>query len=455
MNKQAPSGIERRRKTLIVGLGKTGLSCARFLASRGVPWAVTDTRKAPPGLQQLEQELPDAGLFLGGFDPDVFRAAERLVVSPGVAITEPLIQQAIAQGIPVLGDIELFCQVARAPVAVITGSNGKSTVTTLLGEMAKAAGVQVRVGGNLGQPALDLLDDDAELYVLELSSFQLETTHTLKPQVAVVLNVSPDHLDRYPDLQHYADAKAKAYHQARDRIVNRDDPLVVAMTASDADTIGYTLGVPRDQDFGLLSTELGQCLCRGGNPLLPVSELKIFGSHNQQNALAALAMGSALELPMAAMLDALRTFRGLPHRTQFVGEHGGVCWYNDSKSTNPGACIAALEGFHEAGGKSKTILIAGGDGKGADFAPLGPVVARTCRAVVLIGRDAGLIAAALLPETRVIRADSMEEAIALATEQALPGDRVMLSPACASFDMFNNYAHRGEVFVALLGRFFQ
>ncbi len=453
--KQLPSGKERRRKTLIVGLGKTGLSCARYLASRGVPWAVTDTRENPPGLEQLNREMPDAGLFLGSFNADVFRAAERLVVSPGVPLSEKLIQQAIKQGLPVLGDIELFCQAVKAPVAVVTGSNGKSTVTTLVGEMTKAAGLRVGVGGNLGMPALDLLSEDTELYVLELSSFQLETTYSLRPQVAAVLNVSPDHLDRYRDLQEYADTKAKVYHQAGIKIVNRDDPRVTAMVAETDIVLGYTLEAPREGDFGLLQASDGCWIAQGSRPLLAVSELLIPGRHNQQNALAALAMGTALDLPEELMLETLRTFPGLPHRTQFVGEHRGVRWYNDSKGTNPGACVAALEGLHEQESDARTVLIAGGDSKGADFSPLGPVVSRTARAVVLIGRDADLIASALEPGVPVFRAGNMEEAVALAAEQALEGDRVLFSPACASFDMFDNYEHRGAVFIKMLVRFFQ
>ncbi len=448
-----PSKRERRRKTLIVGLGRTGLSCARYLATRGVASAVTDSREHPPGLDQLRMELPDIGLFLGHFDPSVFAAAERLIVSPGVSIREPLIRDAVAHGIPVLGDIELFAQVAKAPVAVITGSNGKSTVTSLLGDMALAAGRRVKVGGNLGEPALDLLSDETELYLLELSSFQLETTYSLMPKVAVVLNVSADHMDRYDGLQDYADTKAKVYEQAEIRVFNRDDPMVMAMRQGDNGDLFFTLSDPTTSGiFGLRRVDGVVWIACGKENLFPASELRLPGRHNLVNALAALALGTALGLPLAAMREALRSFRGLPHRTEFVGEHEGVDWFNDSKGTNPGACIAALEGLHSEEGAARTVLIAGGEAKGADFSPLVPVVARTARAVVLIGRDAPLIEQVLGDVVPLMHARDLEDAVALAAAQALPGDRVLLSPACASFDMFRNYEQRGEAFMAAVGR---
>lgn len=441
-------------KTLVVGLGKTGLSCARFLASRGVAVAVTDSRAEPPGLARLRGELPDLALFLGGFDPAVFEAAQRLVVSPGVSIREPLIHAAAVRGVPVIGDVELFAQVADAPVAAISGSNGKSSVTTLLGEMALAAGLRTGVGGNLGEPALDLLDRPAELYVLELSSFQLETTSSLRPRAAVVLNVSPDHMDRYTDLQHYADAKARIYAGAEVGVFNRDDPRVMAMHREGGEALFFSLGPPAEDTFGLRGDARDEWLCFGGEALLPSAELKTPGRHNIANALAALAMGSAMGLPMPAMLRALGEFRGLPHRTQFIAERDGVRWYNDSKGTNVGACVAALEGLR-GGDRERTVLIAGGDGKGADFSGLKPVVAAHARAVVLIGRDAGVIEQALDGVVPVAHAVDMDEAVARAAEFALPGDRVLLSPACASFDMYRGYEHRGEVFVDALGRLLQ
>jgi UDP-N-acetylmuramoylalanine--D-glutamate ligase len=437
-------------RVLVVGLGKTGMSCARFLARSGAAVAVTDTRVEPPGLDAIRRELPDVALFLGGFDRSAFAAAELVVVSPGVSVEEPAIREARARGVPVLGDVELFAQAVQAPVAAITGSNGKSTTTMLLGEMARIAGRRVAVGGNLGEPALDLLDPAVELYVLELSSFQLETTESLAPAVATVLNVSADHMDRYADLGAYAAAKARIFRSAAVAVVNRDDPAVVAMPGG-RERRGFTLGEPAAGDYGVRLRDGVAWLCRGDEPLLPAADVAIPGSHNRANALAALAMGDALGLPLDAMREALRGFRGLPHRTQLVAEVGDVRYYDDSKGTNVGATAAALEGFAD-GTAARTVLIAGGDGKGQDFSALGPLLARTARCVVLIGRDAPLIEAALDAATPRVRARDMADAVRLAAANARPGDRVLLSPACASFDMFRNYEHRGEVFAEAVRR---
>ncbi len=440
-------------KTLIVGLGKTGLSCARYLHNQGILVAVTDSRQHPPGLQALRAEMPDLALFLGGFDREVFAAAEQLVVSPGVSVAEPLIQEALARGVPVIGDIELFARAVRAPVAAITGSNGKSTVTTLLAEMARYAEWKTAAGGNLGDPALELLNRDSGFYVVELSSFQLETTHSLRAKAAAVLNVSLDHMDRYPDIDAYAAAKSKVYRGAEVGVINRDDERVLAMQGLAQHELGFTLGRPQGSDYGLGAHQGETWLCRGAQPLLPVSQLRLPGRHNLANGLAALALGEASGLPMPAMLEALRRFRGLAHRTQLVADKRGVRWYNDSKGTNVGATIAALEGLHAKAGDSRTLLIAGGDGKGADFAPLAPVVARTARAVILMGKDAGLIERTLRPSgVPLIGVANMDEAVALALQHAHPGDRVLLSPACASFDMYRDYVARGEAFVAAVGR---
>jgi len=446
-------------KTLIVGLGRTGLSVARHLVARGEQVAVVDSRAQPPGLAALRAELPDVALFLGGFDDAAFAHADRLVVSPGVALDIPQIAAAQKRGVPVLGDVELFLQAARAPVAVITGSNGKSTVTTLLGEMARESGRHVAVGGNLGQPALDLLADDIELYVLELSSFQLDTTHSLRAEVATVLNLSPDHLDRYGDMAGYAASKSRALQGARVGVYNADDPRVMAMTGSDQQwcfTLGEPLAMVDDvfhcqRVFGVRELEDGPWLCRAGQPLLPAAEVRIPGRHNRANALAALAMGSALDLDLDAMCEVLRGFPGLPHRTQFVAELGGVHWYNDSKGTNVGACIAALEGLAQ-GDATRTVLIAGGDCKGADFAELVPAIESHVRALVLIGRDAQDIARAVAGRVLVHHAEDMADAVRQAAELSRPGDRVLLSPACASFDMFRDYMERGDAFMTAVGR---
>jgi UDP-N-acetylmuramoylalanine--D-glutamate ligase len=432
-------------RTLIVGLGSTGLSCARFLAGRGEQLAIADSRSDPPGLAELQAEMPDIAVFLGPFADAPIATADRLVVSPGVAVSTPEIAAAQQQGVPVIGDIELFAQYANAPVVAITGSNGKSTVTTIVGEMAQASGVRVAVGGNLGTPALDLLDDEVELYVLELSSFQLETTYSLKPAVAAVLNISADHMDRYRGVAAYAATKARIFNAAGVGVFNADDPMVAAMQGAD-DRWYFTLGDSEDRKmFGVSSIDDKAYLCRGEQPLIAVDDLQMPGAHNRANALAALAIGTALGLELNAMLNVLRRFPGLPHRTEFVAEIRGVRWYNDSKGTNVGAAIAALRGLDTAD-QSRTVLIAGGDCKGADFSELAPVLEACARAVILIGRDAPMIAAVIPQSVVAIDVTSMQEAVERAAETALPGDRVLLSPGCASFDMFSGFAERGEVF---------
>lgn len=438
-------------KTLIVGLGVTGLSCVRFLAGQGVQLAVADSRKEPPGLRELNDEFPDIAVFLGPFDDKLFDSADRLIVSPGVPVATPQIDAVRRRGVPVIGDIELFAQNAAAPIVAITGSNGKSTVTTLLGEMARTTGLNAVTGGNLGTAALDLLDDEAELYVLELSSFQLETTHSLQAAVACVLNVSPDHMDRYESVDEYAAAKARILQGAGVGVYNADDPLVAAMSGSD-DAWYFTLGESQhDKMFGVCSLDGDEYLCRGEHPLLAVGEVRMPGLHNRANALAALAMGTALGFDLTAMLDTLRSFRGLPHRTEFVAEIDGVSWFNDSKGTNVGATVAALQGL-DRGDASRTVLIAGGDCKGAEFSVLTDVLARCVRGVVLIGRDASEIAAVIPDSVEQALAAGMDDAVEKAAAMASPGDRVLLSPACASFDMFSGFAERGERFMQAVRR---
>jgi len=441
-------------KALILGLGKTGLSCARYLGKQGVTVAAMDSRPAPPKLVTARQELPDLTLFLGGFDPDVIRAAEWLIVSPGVSLQEPPITEAVARGVPVMGDIELFARASRTPVAAITGSNGKSTVTTLLGWMAHLSGIRAAVGGNLGQPALELLDDDVALYVLELSSFQLESTRSLKPEVATVLNVSADHMDRYDGLDDYAAAKQRILSGARTAVLNLDDLQVRAMTGIATRDLGFSLGPPgQASDFGLIEHAGISWVACGSERLLPISEVAIKGRHNLANALAALAMGQACGLSEAAMLEALRIFPGLPHRTALVANKGGIDWYDDSKGTNPGATVAALKGLIDPTGSGRAVLIAGGEGKGADFTLLAAAVERTARAVVLIGRDAPLIERALADRVEILHARDMLDAVRRAFAAARPGDCVLLSPSCASFDMFEDYAHRGQVFATAVEAF--
>lgn len=437
---------QHHRRVLIVGLGKTGLSCARFLAARGVEVAITDTRPQPPELDTLQRELPDVALFLNGFDDKVFASADELVLSPGVSMQEPVIQQAIARGVPVLGDIELFARTAQAPVIAITGSNGKSTVTTLVGIMAREAGLDMRVGGNLGTPALDLLEEhEPDGYVLELSSFQLETTASLCARAAVVLNVSLDHMDRYAGLEQYAAAKQRVYRGDGVMVLNADDPCVMKMQQPGRRVIRFTLHEPQADEYGVRASEGELWLCRGADKLLPQSAMKIKGLHNVANALAALALGEASGFEQQAMLRALGEFPGLAHRTQWVAEQGGVCWYNDSKATNVGATVAAVAGLSAAGGK--LVLIAGGDGKGADFSPLRGVLQGVVRSVVLMGRDAPLLEQALQGSVPLLHAADMRDAVRQAYAVAQPGDTVLLSPACASLDMYRNYEERGADFI--------
>lgn len=343
------------------------------------------------------------------------------------------------------GDIELFARHAKAPIVAITGSNAKSTVTTLVGDMARAAGKRVAVGGNLGTPALDLLADDIELYVMELSSFQLETTERLNAEVATVLNVSEDHMDRYADMQAYHLAKHRIFRGARQVVVNRGDALSRPLVADQLPCWSFGLNKPDFKAFGLIEEDGEKYLAYQFEKLMPVRELKVRGAHNQANALAALALGHAVGLPFESMLAALREFTGLAHRCQWVRELRGVAYYDDSKATNVGAALAAIEGLG-ADIDGKLVLIAGGDGKGADFSGLTAPVARYCRAVVLLGRDAELIAAALGDAVPLVRVKTLDEAVQRCAELAREGDAVLLSPACASLDMFKNFEERGRLF---------
>lgn len=432
---------------IVVGLGKSGMSVVRHLARRGLPFAVADTRVNPPELATLKAEYPDVQVRCGELDVEFLCAASELLVSPGLAISTPALQEAVARGVKLSGDIELFAREAKAPIIAITGSNAKSTVTTLVGEMAAAAGRKVAVGGNLGTPALDLLADDVELYVLELSSFQLETTGQLNAEVATCLNISEDHMDRYSGLPAYHQAKHRIFRGARQVVVNRDDRLSRPLVADDLPTWTFGLGKPDFKGFGLFEEKGEKYLAFQFDALMPVRELKMRGAHNQSNALAALALGHAVGLPFEPMLETLRQFAGLPHRCQWVGQRGDVSYYDDSKATNVGAALAAIEGLG-ADIDGKLVLIAGGDGKGADFSALRAPISRYCRAVVLLGRDAQRLADALADATTLVHVATLDEAVQRAAESAQPGDAVLLSPACASLDMFKNFEERGRLFAA-------
>ena len=429
---------------LVVGLGVTGLSLVEYLVTRGVTVTVTDSRTHPPGLVQLRARYPQVTVLTGGFDAAAFATADRILISPGVALHQPLVRQAIARGVPVEGDIELFARVVDAPVVAITGSNGKSTVTQWVGEMAKAAGWDVRIGGNLGTPALTLLGAaPPDLYVLELSSFQLETLSSLAPAAAAVLNVSADHLDRYDTPADYVAAKARIYRHARHCVVNWDDAAVMAMPHRGTVST-FSVRAP-DADCRLADRDGQPWLWLRDCPLAPVPALKLTGVHNHANALAALALADAVSIPVAAMRAALAEFGGLPHRMEALSTVDNVCWYNDSKGTNVGAAVAAIQGV-----RRPLIWIAGGDGKGADFTALGAVASEFVRHAVLLGRDAARLAAALPASLAVTRVATLKDAVLTAHRLAVPGDAVLFSPACASLDMFRDYAERGERFRELV-----
>ena len=442
------SVIVSDRRTLVVGLGKTGLSCVRYLSGTGRDIAVADSRQNPPGLDALKAGWPDVPVYLGDFDAGLFARFNELVVSPGISIADPAIAGAAQKGAVIRGDIDLFAEAADAPIIAITGSNGKTTVTTLVGEMARAAGRKVQVGGNIGTPALDLLGQGADLYVLELSSFQLETTAELNALVATVLNVSDDHMDRYADKMAYFQAKQRIYRGCRNAIVNLDDALSTPMARDNLKFVCFGFNRVNPDTFSTRDDERGTWITFGFDNLVLASELNLIGQHNLSNVMAALALGHAGGLPMEPMLQVAREFRGLPHRCEFIRQLGGVDYVNDSKGTNVGATVAAIASL--APEQGKVVLIAGGDGKGADFSPLATPVAKHCRAVVLIGRDAHAIAGVLPDDTVVVMADSLASAVADARELAHEGDRVLLSPACASLDMFRDYNDRGDQFRTLV-----
>ncbi len=444
---------ENAKRALVVGLGLTGQSCVRHLVAEGYAVSGVDTRLQPPKLDEMHRDFPGMELHTGGMPDRKFDDPGLLVVSPGLSLKEGPVARAIAHGAQPVGDIELFARALRArlklaepanlPVLAITGANGKSTVTAMTGAICAAAGLATEVGGNIGTPALELLDrNTAEVYVLELSSFQLETTWTLNPRAAVVLNITPDHMDRYADMEEYAAAKARIFMGSGVRVLNADDARVMAMTGAGCPVIRFGLGQPSvSGDYGLRDRNGETWLVRGDTALMPASEVPLPGRHNLANALAAIALAQALGVSDAHCRAAIRGFRGLPHRTELVAEIDGVRWINDSKGTNVGATVAALAGM-----TAPVVLIAGGDGKGQDFRPLREPLAKRGRALVLIGRDAPLIRQAVGDAVALRDATDLPAAVRVARSLAQRGDIVLLSPACASFDMFRNYEHRGDVF---------
>ncbi len=442
----------QNKSVLVLGLGETGLSMVRWLSMQHASLRVADSRNAPPSLNQVSQYVAAEQIFCGNFTDALFDGIELIAISPGVPLRDPAVARAVARGVKVVGDIELFAQSLpkknRPHILAITGSNGKTTVTSMMEHLCKAAGKDAVAAGNISPAVLDVVLErgvnQPEVWVLELSSFQLETTRSLKADAATVLNISEDHLDRYPSMDEYSAAKANILDGCGVQVLNRDDARSMSMAHPERKTITFGLNVPaNEEDFGVDYDGDEIWLMQGTQRLLKASELQIFGLHNIANALAALALARAINFPMHTLLAALRSFKGLPHRVERVAVIDDVTYYDDSKGTNVGATVAALEGLGY-----KSVLIAGGEGKGQDFTPLKQAVMKNARAVVLIGRDATLIAAALGGSgVFVVYAKDMEAAVRQATHLAEKGDAVLLSPACASFDMFRNYEHRAEVFV--------
>ncbi|MGL6223605.1 MAG: UDP-N-acetylmuramoyl-L-alanine--D-glutamate ligase, partial [Steroidobacteraceae bacterium] len=408
-------------RALVLGLGRTGVSAARYLDRKGLAVRVADTRATPPGIDQLRNDVPSAELRTGAFSAGLLDDVAQVVISPGLSLQEPVVRAALERGLPVVGDIELFARAADAPVAAVTGTNGKSTVTTLVAKLAAAGGCSALAGGNLGEPALDLLRRPTPgLYVLELSSFQLETTHSLRTATSTVLNVTPDHMDRYSSLEDYAAAKARIFDGCDVAVINADDPLVRTMPRAGQAVVSFSL-VSRDADYTLEQVP-EPMIVRRGEPLLPLSSMRLQGLHNAANAMAALAMVEALDLPLAPALAALCAFGGLPHRSQWVADIHGVRFINDSKGTNVGATLAAVQGM-----SGPLVVIAGGDGKNQDFSELREAFRGKVRHVVLIGRDAAALAATLAGICSTERAADMGAAVRAAQAAARNGDTVLLS----------------------------
>ena len=439
--------IQRGGLKVVAGLGISGVSAVNFLHEHGYHVAVTDSREVPPGHDQIPTDVQTS---FGQFDQELLLQAEEIIISPGLDPKLPEIQAAIAKGIPVVSEIQILRRATDKPIVAITGSNAKSTVTTLMGLMAQDAGVKAAIGGNLGRPALDLTHDDPDVYILELSSFQLETTSNLNAEVAVVLNMSEDHLDRHGDMAGYHAAKHRIFQGVKKVVYNRDDSLTRPLVPDVTPMQSFGLNAPDLNQYGVLREDDGTIwLARGRERLLKSSEMYIQGTHNVANALACLALGEAMGLPLDKMLDTLKTFKGLEHRCEFVKDVNGVRYYNDSKGTNIGATLAALDGLGAAieaqGGKVAIIL--GGQGKGQDFTALRASLQKYAKVAVLIGEDRPIIEKAIEGTTTLLHAESLSEAVALCQQSTQVHDVVLLSPACASFDMFTGYPQRGHHFV--------
>lgn len=433
------------KKIAIVGLGISNIAVVSYLLKQNIKTiSVFDTRTNPP----LAEELPNGIDFhLGALDKHLLSQFDILVVSPGIAIETPEIQYAKSKGALLVGDIELFAQVNKVPTVGITGSNGKSTVTALVGYMQEKAGIEVEVGANFGYAVFDILNPRVESYVLELSSFELETTSSLVLDAGVILNVSEDHLDRYDgDIEKYAATKRRIFKNCKKIIVNRNDPRTFPESAEEKARIFASFGLD-NQDYGREVTPETTWLTVKGKRVLDTRELIICGTHNELNALAAMALADACGIPRDVQLQALKTFSGLEHRCQLVSILDGISFYNDSKATNVASSQAAIEGLchrHPNG----LILLAGGLGKGQDFTPLKKYIGKEVSCIYCFGKDADKILA--LDSERCIGVLNMRQAIRMAFENAKPGQGILLSPACASFDQFKGFDERGRVFVNLV-----
>lgn len=439
---------------LVVGLGKTGQSIARYLQRRDLSFSIFDTRKAPELEAECQREFPNVPIYLEAFPRERLHHISAIIASPGVPLETDCMIAAKALGIPVYGDIECLArEVHDKKIVAITGTNGKSTVTSLVGLMAQAHGLNTAVAGNIGTPVLDLLADETnyDVWVLELSSFQLDLTETLKPSTATILNISPDHLDRHHTMAAYIAAKQRVYQHASAIVYNRDDELTKPSLNTDSRITNFGLESASTGKWGMLKDKDDLFLAYGDTLIVAVSDLKIKGRHNWANALAACALAYHIGIPFTAMRNVLTTFSGLLHRSQWVRTLDSVDWIDDSKGTNVGATQSAIAGVGGAI-SGKVVLIAGGQGKGADFKFLRESVANHVRAIVLLGQDADKLDAALSDLVPVTRVTSLEDAVDTARTIAVPGDVVLLSPACASLDMFRDYNHRGEVFKDLVGK---
>ncbi|HBH11128.1 MAG: UDP-N-acetylmuramoyl-L-alanine--D-glutamate ligase [Legionellales bacterium] len=440
------NSVDLHYDAIVVGLGKTGLSCFRYLSNQGLSVAITDSRETPPELSKLQEEFESAPTYLGQINEKALLASDQIILSPGISLDHKSIKLSIENNIPVFGDIELFCQEAKAPIIAISGSNGKSTVTTMVAEMTRSAGLKTYVGGNIGTPALDLLDDTIpDLYVLELSSFQLETTFSLNAHASVVLNISPDHMDRYSSFHEYADAKKRIYLGQGFMVVNKDEEYFHSVIDDNREIIYFTLTTPEEGNYGLIINDKEVWLSHGSNKIINKNQLKIRGEHNVSNALAAMALAETVDVPKDVMTGVLKEFVGLAHRCQLIKVINDVTWYNDSKATNVESCIASIKGLSELG---DIILIAGGDSKEADLSCLRAIIEKYVKKVFLLGIDASKLASFIGPDIEKKFVKNMNEAVAEAGKIASSGDIVLLSPACSSLDMYTNYQQRGDAFIS-------